>query len=354
MRIHYRMNDTPPNNGVVGFDSQHFACRIAGLRTCRRVRNLCHSRFHSHPLQSQSLSGTARTCLEGPFGELLRATGPMAKANPFRFSTKYQDDETDLLYYGFRYERDGRWLSRDPLSDHGQKCLYTYANNDPVDSIDLKGLRTWVPYPSPGHYVDDPPHFRPVPSYPPPSPIDPKRIERYDCSCCGTEEVSDGLRELTRRFLLSAQWLENHNVVRDPNGKLYSGGASCYNGNAAILQTMNPTPRCWVCFMDRRRNGGFLFGGDENFIHCFSMGKIHREVVFDWFEGGPDDNQIFRGGVYQGGALDDYFKEHPYQAPFPTEIAGLSTWVDCWQQDRPWTFDVSTLKLWVQNPPALR
>ena len=37
----------------------------------------------------------------GPFGEVLRATGPMAKVNPFRFSTKYQDDETDLLYYGY-------------------------------------------------------------------------------------------------------------------------------------------------------------------------------------------------------------------------------------------------------------
>ena len=39
------------------------------------------------------------------FGELLRATGPMAmaKVNPFRFSTKYQDDETDLVYYGDRY-----------------------------------------------------------------------------------------------------------------------------------------------------------------------------------------------------------------------------------------------------------
>jgi YD repeat-containing protein len=35
----------------------------------------------------------------GPFGELIRATGPMAKLNPFRFSTKYQDDETDFLYY---------------------------------------------------------------------------------------------------------------------------------------------------------------------------------------------------------------------------------------------------------------
>src|SRR5208283_4718650 len=28
----------------------------------------------------------------GPFGEVIRATGPMAKANPFRFSTQYQDD----------------------------------------------------------------------------------------------------------------------------------------------------------------------------------------------------------------------------------------------------------------------
>jgi RHS repeat-associated protein len=55
-----------------------------------------------------------RTCFEGPFGELLRATGPMAKANPFRFSTKYQDDETDLVYYGRRYlnTSTGRWLSR--------------------------------------------------------------------------------------------------------------------------------------------------------------------------------------------------------------------------------------------------
>ena len=27
----------------------------------------------------------------------------MANVNPFRFSTKYQDDETGLLYYGLRY-----------------------------------------------------------------------------------------------------------------------------------------------------------------------------------------------------------------------------------------------------------
>jgi RHS repeat-associated protein len=43
----------------------------------------------------------------------------MAKLNPFRFSTKYDDDETDLLYYGYRYYNPstGRWLSRDPGAD---------------------------------------------------------------------------------------------------------------------------------------------------------------------------------------------------------------------------------------------
>ena len=33
-----------------------------------------------------------------PFGELIRANGPMAKANPLRVSTKYQDEETGLVY----------------------------------------------------------------------------------------------------------------------------------------------------------------------------------------------------------------------------------------------------------------
>jgi len=36
---------------------------------------------------------------------------------PLRFSTKYHDDETDLVYYGLRYYNPelGRWVSRDPI-----------------------------------------------------------------------------------------------------------------------------------------------------------------------------------------------------------------------------------------------
>ena len=38
-----------------------------------------------------------------PFGELIRATGIKSDIFNFRFSTKYEDTETGLLYYGYRY-----------------------------------------------------------------------------------------------------------------------------------------------------------------------------------------------------------------------------------------------------------
>jgi RHS repeat-associated protein len=78
----------------------------------------------------------------GPFGEVIRATGPMAKANPLRFSTKYQDDETDLLYYGYRYysPATGRWATRDPMGQRGGNNLYGFVQNDAVNFLDLLGL----------------------------------------------------------------------------------------------------------------------------------------------------------------------------------------------------------------------
>jgi RHS repeat-associated protein len=78
----------------------------------------------------------------GPFGELLRATGPVAKANPFRFSTKYQDDETDQLYYGYRFYNPstGRWPNRDPIEEWGGFNLYGFVGNDPVAFFDDLGL----------------------------------------------------------------------------------------------------------------------------------------------------------------------------------------------------------------------
>jgi len=76
---------------------------------------------------------------------LIQATGPMAKTNPFLFSTKYYDWETGLYYYGYRdYDPGtGRWLGRDPIEERGGENLYGFIGNDPINRIDPLGLWWW-------------------------------------------------------------------------------------------------------------------------------------------------------------------------------------------------------------------
>jgi RHS repeat-associated protein len=63
--------------------------------------------------------GSAGACVAAyeysPFGEFLRSEGTYATDNPFRFSTKFTDDESGLVYYGRRYysPSKGRFLGRD-------------------------------------------------------------------------------------------------------------------------------------------------------------------------------------------------------------------------------------------------
>lgn len=101
----------------------------------------------------------------GPFGEPMRATGPVAAANPVGFSSKYTDEETGLVYYGYRCYNPavGRWLSRDPLAGvlldvarrrytrrriqtihRAQIAIYRWAENDGLNRIDYLGLHTGI------------------------------------------------------------------------------------------------------------------------------------------------------------------------------------------------------------------
>jgi RHS repeat-associated protein len=78
----------------------------------------------------------------GPFAELIRASRTMAKASPFRFSSKYTDDESDLLYYGYRdyNATTGRWLSRDPVVQQREGSVYAFVINVPINRYDVAGL----------------------------------------------------------------------------------------------------------------------------------------------------------------------------------------------------------------------
>ena len=77
-----------------------------------------------------------------PWGNVLAATGPATDICPFRWQTKYFDNETGLYYFGYRFfdSLTGRWLSRDPLAENGGVNLYTFCGNDPVNGVDGLGL----------------------------------------------------------------------------------------------------------------------------------------------------------------------------------------------------------------------
>jgi RHS repeat-associated protein len=92
----------------------------------------------------------------GPFGEPLRQSGEYAILNPYRFSTKYTDDETGLLDYGYRYYDPvtGRWPSRDPIGEEGGINLYGFVGNDSISRTDFLGLKnknTYFSYIFAGH-----------------------------------------------------------------------------------------------------------------------------------------------------------------------------------------------------------
>jgi RHS repeat-associated protein len=62
--------------------------------------------------------------------------------NPWRFSSKRVDPETELVYFGRRYYDPslGSWLTKDPLGPDAGPNLYAYVRNNPMMYFDLYGL----------------------------------------------------------------------------------------------------------------------------------------------------------------------------------------------------------------------
>lgn len=62
--------------------------------------------------------------------------------NPWRFSSKRSDPETDFIFFGRRFyiPKLGRWLTPDPLEEEGGPNVYTFVACNPLTHIDLYGL----------------------------------------------------------------------------------------------------------------------------------------------------------------------------------------------------------------------
>jgi RHS repeat-associated protein len=76
------------------------------------------------------------------FGKTLTATGSAAQTNRYQFSTKPVEEESGLVYYGYRWYDPvtGRWPSRDPLGENGGINLFLFSKNSPLFRFDLLGL----------------------------------------------------------------------------------------------------------------------------------------------------------------------------------------------------------------------
>ncbi|MEW6199330.1 MAG: RHS repeat-associated core domain-containing protein [Planctomycetota bacterium] len=84
-----------------------------------------------------------------PYGRIMTQSGFYAAANPFRWSTKRLDPETELSDFGRRYYSAtlGRWLNRDPIGDFGGANVYAYVGNNPTNRMDYLGMM-YIPCPA--------------------------------------------------------------------------------------------------------------------------------------------------------------------------------------------------------------
>jgi RHS repeat-associated protein len=89
---------------------------------------------------SNTAGSLAQTYTYDSFGNQIASSGSLT--NPFQFTAREFDTETNLYYYRARYydPKAGRFLAEDPLGpkDEGPN-LYAYVSNNPIMSVDPLG-----------------------------------------------------------------------------------------------------------------------------------------------------------------------------------------------------------------------
>jgi RHS repeat-associated protein len=121
---------------------------IGGLLTVARSSGVYYPTFDGNGNVSEYMDASGSNVAHfeyDSFGNVVKVTelsAGLAATFRHRFSTKAQDTETGLLYYGYRYYDPvtGRWPSRDPIGEQGGKNLYAFVGNNPLSKVDAYGL----------------------------------------------------------------------------------------------------------------------------------------------------------------------------------------------------------------------
>jgi RHS repeat-associated protein len=90
---------------------------------------------------SNGAGALAQTYAFDSFGKQTASSGSLA--NPFQYTSREFDGETNLLYFRARYydPQTGRFISEDPIRfDSGQNDFFVYVGNHSTDLVDPSGL----------------------------------------------------------------------------------------------------------------------------------------------------------------------------------------------------------------------
>ncbi len=111
--------------------------------------------FHTDRQDSVvAMSDSFGNLVEGPYAYdaygncFIGLTACNSAGEPYRFTGRRFDAETGLYYYRARYydPGKGRFLQADPVGYNADLNIYTYADNDPTNKDDPKGMDTNCTY----------------------------------------------------------------------------------------------------------------------------------------------------------------------------------------------------------------
>ncbi len=93
-----------------------------------------------------STGEVVKTLRYSEFGEITDETGTFNTI--FGFAGGIRDTDTGLTKFGARwYDPEvGRWISKEPLGFEGAMNFYSYCDGDPVNKVDVTGLKPGDPF----------------------------------------------------------------------------------------------------------------------------------------------------------------------------------------------------------------
>ncbi len=191
------------------------------------------------------------------FGNTVSQTGAVAAdfRFRFRFSSKYLDDETGLLYYGYRYYAPalGRWLSRDPIGIKGGNGLYRLVDNCPISLLDLLGQKRYG------------------------LPADPEKCDKL-AKIMAINAVAAG----PTSYMLWMRWLENKGGSEELSMDQFDNTGACRATASAVIALSRASQRMFSPQEFPKECGESIVYTDEGTVPCVSLNMMILNHTIFW------------------------------------------------------------------------